>query len=71
MSFSHIAPTARPYSREWLAESGLEQDPEEAPHVVTYPGFLQPVSRTFPNRERAEQWARQVGVFTRATIKPA
>lgn len=36
--------------------------------VVTYAGFLQRIVRTFPNRERAEQWARQVGVYRRATI---
>jgi hypothetical protein len=36
--------------------------------TVTYAGFLGPVARTFETRERAEQWARQVGVFDRATF---
>lgn len=37
--------------------------------VVRYSGFLQQVERRFPTRERAEQWARQVGMFDRCTIK--
>lgn len=34
---------------------------------VRYSG-LRTVSRSFPTRERAEQWARQAGVYGRATI---
>lgn len=30
---------------------------------VTYPGFLQQVTRDFPTRDRAEQWARMAGVW--------
>lgn len=37
---------------------------------VTYSGFLQTVTRDFPTLERAEQWARQAGVFARATFAP-
>lgn len=36
---------------------------------VTYDGFLQRVTRIFPTRERAEQWARQAGVFKIAKIR--
>ena len=37
--------------------------------TVHYKGFLQNVVRRFSTRERAEQWARQCGVFGRAIIK--
>ena len=40
-------------------------------YTVTYRGFLQPVVRTFQTRERAEQWARQVGIYHRAIITKA
>ncbi len=59
------------YSREWLDQTGLEECPDEQPHTVTYSGFFFSISRTFPTRERAEQWARQVGVYSIATILPA
>jgi hypothetical protein len=36
--------------------------------TVTYKGFLETVTRTFENMERAEQWARQVGVYRTATF---
>ena len=36
--------------------------------IVSYLGFLQYVVRRFPTRERAEQWARQAGVYDKATI---
>ena len=62
--------TASRYSPAWLQDTGLIEDPDESPHVVTYAGFLQTVTRTFNNRERAEQWARRVGVYDWATIKP-
>lgn len=39
--------------------------------IVSYPGFLQQVTRVFESRERAEQWARQVGKFDRCTITRA
>ena len=29
--------------------------------TVTYRGFLQTVSRSFPTRDKAEQWCRQIG----------
>ena len=35
---------------------------------VEYPGFLQYVAREFETQERAEQWARQAGVYGRARI---
>lgn len=41
------------------------------PTIVTYPGFLQTVTRRFPSRKAAEQWARQAGVFARATFARA
>ena len=28
---------------------------------ITYNGFLQTVTRSFPSRERGEQWLRQIG----------
>jgi hypothetical protein len=71
MSFSHLPAQASRYSRAWLLESGLEEDPEEKPHVVSYPGMWGEVRRELPNRERAEQWARQAGVLSKATIYPA
>lgn len=37
-------------------------------YTVTYKGFLQTVVRTFKTLERAQEWARQVGVFDIATI---
>lgn len=37
--------------------------------TVTYPGWLQTVRRTFPSRERAEQWVEQVGKAREATIE--
>lgn len=37
--------------------------------TVRYPGFLQYVERTFESMERAEQWARQCGVFGIATFR--
>jgi hypothetical protein len=37
--------------------------------LVTYAGqFGATIARTFPNRAQAEQWARQAGVFSRATF---
>ena len=52
-----------------LARAGLYTPlPVKPVYVVTFPGFLQQVERIFPNRERAEQWARQVGVFRQAKI---
>jgi len=36
---------------------------------VTYYGFAQQVNRYFPTLERAQQWARQVGVFSKCTFK--
>lgn len=36
--------------------------------TVVYSGFLQTVTRRFNSRHRAEQWARQVGIFNRCTI---
>lgn len=39
--------------------------------TVTYRGFLQAVTRAFKTKERAEQWARQVGVYNRALIAKA
>ena len=39
--------------------------------AVEYPGFLQTVCRRFESKERAEQWARQAGVYGRARIVPA
>lgn len=36
--------------------------------TVSYHGFLGIIVRTFDSRERAEQWARQAGVFSTATI---
>ena len=36
---------------------------------VSYYGFLQEVVRFFPTRERAEQWARQVGRFNSSMIQ--
>jgi hypothetical protein len=38
---------------------------------VTYRGFLQTVARDFDTLEQAELWAKQVGVFKRATITHA
>lgn len=40
---------------------------------VTYAGILdgkKGTSRVFPTRSRAEQWARQAGVFTKAKFEP-
>jgi len=37
--------------------------------VVRYRGFLQQVERFFSTKERAEQWARQVGVIRWAIIE--
>ena len=43
---------------------------EFMPYTVTYTGFLQTITRTFPTKQRAEQWAQQVGVFDKAIIVP-
>ncbi len=37
--------------------------------TVTYRGFLQTITRTFPTHTRAVQWARQVGVYKVARIE--
>ena len=37
--------------------------------TVRYQGFLQTVERSFPSKQRAEQWARQCGVYKIATIR--
>lgn len=36
---------------------------------VTYQGLFVHVTRTFPTLERAHQWARQAGVFSKCTFK--
>ncbi len=38
----------------------MTEDDDE-PHRVSYPGFLQFITRDFPSRAEAEQWLRQVG----------
>lgn len=36
---------------------------------VSYRGLFVIVTRTFPTLERAHQWARQAGVFSKCTFK--
>lgn len=38
-------------------------------YKLSYSGFLQTVIRYFDSLERAEQWARQVGVYRIAKIE--
>lgn len=42
---------------------------DQMKHKVTYSGFLQKVCRVFESKSRAVQWARQCGVYDRATIE--
>jgi hypothetical protein len=46
-------------------------EPAATFYRVTYSGFLaRKIVRTFPDKETAERWSRQAGVFKRATIDP-
>jgi hypothetical protein len=36
---------------------------------VTYKGLFVLVKRKFPSLERAQEWARQVGVFNKCTFE--
>jgi hypothetical protein len=50
-------------------ERARHEEAANGPWIVSYKGFLQPVTRRFVSKERAEQWARLVGVFKIAVIK--